>query len=74
MRTKDDTRRELAGILGYPEYYSLHEEESKFNNSEPIYEYKVYVHDCGWHAGSSWDEAMDKIKAAIKATKEELGL
>ena len=68
---KSDARYELALILGRPEYYALHEEESKFPDSEPTYEYKVYVHEYGWHSGTSWGAAMGKLRAKIKEGKVE---
>ena len=67
MTTKDDARQELEVILGHPEYYALHEEESKFPDSEPTYDYKVYVHEYGWHSGLSWGEAMEKLRDKIDA-------
>ena len=71
MTTKDDARQELIGILGYPEYCSLHEEETQHINHEPTYDYKVYVHEYGWHTGTSWGEAMDKLRAKVKENEEE---
>ena len=67
--TKDDARQEIMGMLGHPEYYALHEEESKFPGLEPTYEYKVYVHECGWHTGSSWRDAMDKLRDNVQAAE-----
>ena len=64
--TKDDARQEIMGMLGHPEYFAKHQEESKFPDSDPTYEFMVYIHEYGWHKGSSWSEAMDKLRAKVK--------